>query len=72
MPRNRYGTTAWSTGPTIANAEAVSTACGTFRIQNQVVLCTLNCSGVSSADGRMSAPTRASALAGSTRYFLSK
>ena len=39
MPRSRYGTTAWRTGPTIANADAVSTACGTFRIQNQVVLC---------------------------------
>ena len=54
MPRSRYGTTAWSTGPTIANADAVNTACGIFKIQNQVELCTLNCSGVSSADGRIS------------------
>ena len=72
MPRRRYGTTACSTGPTIANADAVSTACGTLRIQNQVGLCTLNCSGVSSADGRISRPTSASALAGSSRYLRSK
>ena len=37
MPRNRYGTTACSTGPVIANAEVVSTACGMPRIQNHVV-----------------------------------
>ena len=56
----------------MAKAEVVNTACGILRIQNQVLLCTLNWSGVRSADGRMSAPTNASALAGSWRYFVSK
>jgi len=42
------------------------------RIQNQVVLCTEYWSGVKSADGRISAPTMARALAGFTRYTRSK
>ena len=67
MPRSRYGTTACSTGPVIANAEVVSTACGMPRIQNAVELCTEYWSGVKSADGRISAPTIASALAGLMR-----
>ena len=36
-PRRRYGHTACSTGVTIANAHAVSTACGMPQITNHVV-----------------------------------
>ena len=53
-PRSRYGHTACSTGVTIANAHAVSTACGMPQITNHVTLCVENCSGVKSADGRIS------------------
>ena len=54
MPRSRYGTTAWSTGPTIANAHVVSTACGMPKMTNSALLVVENCSGVKSADGRIS------------------
>ena len=59
------GTTACSTGPTIANARR-----GEHRLRDaedrrtSAVLCIENCSGVKSADGRISTPTSASALAG--------
>ena len=66
-PRSRYGHTACSTGVTIANAHAVSTACGMPQITNHTMLCVETCSGVNSADGRISAPTITSALAGSLR-----
>ena len=56
----------------MANADAVSTACGIFRIQNQVVLCTLNCSGVSSADGRIERPDQRERLGRVLRYTRSK
>ena len=45
-PRNRYGHTAWSTGVTIANAQAVSTACGMPQITNHTLLWVDTCSGV--------------------------
>ena len=53
-PRSRYGHTACSTGVTIANAHAVSTACGMPQMTNHTTLCVETCSGVNSADGRMS------------------
>src|SRR5262249_35172502 len=67
IPRSRYGTTAWSTGAVMANADVVSTACGTPRIQNQAELCTEYWIGVKTADGRISAPTSARAWAGLRR-----
>src|SRR5262249_62098339 len=72
IPRSGYGTTAWSTGAVIANADVVSTACGTPRIQNQAELCTEYWIGVKTADGRISAPTSARALAGLRREARSK
>ncbi len=63
-PRRRYGHTACSTGVTIANAQAVSTDCGMPQMTNIVTLCVETCRGVNSADGRMSVPTRTSALDG--------
>ena len=66
-PRKRYGHTACSTGVTIANAHAVSTDCGMPQITNHATLCVETCSGVNSADGRISAPTITSAFAGSLR-----
>ena len=72
MPRSRYGTTAHSTGPTIANAQVVSTACGMSNRTNSTSLCVENRSGVNSPDGRISMPTIASALAGFWRYTRSK
>ena len=53
---------------TIANAHVVSTACGMLQMTNHVALCVENCSGVKSADGRISMPTSTSALAGFLRY----
>ena len=71
-PRRRYGHDGLQHRPVIANAQAVSTACGMPRITNHTVLCVENCSGVKSADGRISAPTIASAFAGFFRYVRSK
>ena len=49
----------------MAKAEVVRTACGIPRMTNQVSLWIENWSGVKMADGRISRPTTASALAGS-------
>ena len=51
----------------MAKAAVVRTAWGIPRMTNHVLLWIENCSGVKMADGRMSRPTTARALAGSLR-----
>ncbi len=68
MPRNRYGTTDCSTGCTIVNAIDSRMSCGMPTIVNATTFGMKNCTGVSSAAGRIISPMNRSARAGSRRY----
>ena len=67
MPRSRYGTIDWVTGPTMVNAVIRSALGAMPTIRNAVTFGMAYWSGISTETGRMSSPTRRRAAAGSRR-----
>ena len=65
--RSRYGATAWNSGLTIDQAAAVQHAPGTASTVNHTAPGMANCTGASTAPGRMSSATIRIARGGDTR-----